>query len=201
MLTLFATIAAMPWLQGFEPAAVADHPTRGVVDELAEWQPIDDQCVAGKYGGLELTSELAPAAGDERVLGSFAQGVVVLGADGHLIARSQAFTCQGSADELVSLAAGDAWIGSPVLALAATSGGKNENTTWLTLYRVAGKGELAPIWSGEVEHHQGHVTTSAVVLVYPGGLLYQSPSGVTQIWRFDPDQHRYINRGAFGPSV
>jgi hypothetical protein len=192
MLTILATLAALPWLQGFSPTAATDHGKRRVVAELAEWLPADDRCTADAYGGLELE------AGGQRVLASFAQGLVVLDQDRHAVARAPAFTCQGSADELVALAAGDAWIGTPVLAVAATSGGRNESTTWLTLYRA---GDLAPLWTGEVEHHEGSVTTTGVVLLYPGGLVYRSPDGTTQMWRFEPDQRRFINRGEFNPSV
>ncbi len=201
MLSLLATIAAMPWLQGFDAAATADRATRSAVDQLAEWQPADDHCAASAYGGLDLTADLTPAAGDEHVLASFTQGIVVLDRDRHLIARAPAFPCQGSADDVLALSVGDAWIGSPVLALAATTGGKNENVTWVTLYRVGDRGELVSMFTGAVERHQGHHTRTGIILLYPGGLLYQTPEGATQLWRFDPGQRRYINRGSFAPNA
>lgn len=201
MLTLLATIASLPWLQGFEPAAVADRPARGVLDELAEWQPADDKCVAAAYGGLELTADVTNAPGDERVLASFTQGIVVLDRDHHAIARAAGFTCQGSSDELEAIAVGDAWIGMPVIALAATSGGRNESSTWLTLYRVGDNGELAPVFAGEVEHHAGRATRTGVVMVFPGGLVYRAPDGKTSVYRYDQDAGRYLDRGAFGPAV
>ena len=168
---MLATLAVLPWLQGFDPAAVTDD--------------------GSGYGTLELVTA------DQRVVASFDDGIQVLDRDDQVIARAPGFTPQGSADEVVALATGDVWIGKPVIALAATSGGHNESTTWLTLYRVE-RGALAPVWSGEVEHHEGHVTRTGVVLVYPGGLLYRSPDGDTQIWRFDPDRKRFINRTTFG---
>jgi hypothetical protein len=189
---MLTVLALLPWLQGFEPTAATEHGRREVVAELAEWQPADDSCTASTYGGLELATDTG------RVLASFTQGLLILDRDRHAIARTPAFTCQGSADELVALAAGDAWIGTPVLALVATAGGHNESTTWLTLYRAS---DLAPLWSGEVEHHEGSVTTTGVIMLYPGGLVYRSPAGGAQVFRFDPDQHRYISRGEFAPAA
>jgi hypothetical protein len=188
MLTLVATLAAMPWLQGFSPSATTVQPSKGAVAELTEWQPAEDQCSASAYGGFELTVD------DQRVLASYTQGIVVLDNNKNAVAHTPPFTCQGSADDIVALQAGDAWIGTPVLAFAATTGGKNESITWLTLYRMS---DLAPVFTGIVERHQGQRTRTGIVLVYPGGLLYQPPTGAPQVWRFDADQHRYINTGEF----
>lgn len=199
MLTTLATIASLPWLQGFEPLAETDHATRGVVDELAEWEPADEHCVANAYGGLELAADLAPGPGDERVLASFSQGVVVLDRDRHAIAHAPGFTCQGSADELVALAAGDAWIGQMLIAAAVTVGGKNESVTWLTLYRLGDDDELVPVFTGAVERHRGHVTRTGIVMVFPGGLVYRQPSGATSVWTYDRDRGRYIDHGGSPP--
>jgi hypothetical protein len=193
MLTLLATIASLPWLQGFEPVAETDHATRGVVDELAEWQPADERCVASAYGGFELV------AGTERVLASFTQGLVVLDRDRHAIAHAPGFTCQGSADELVALAAGDAWIGTPLIAAAVTVGGKNESVTWLTLYRLGDDDELVPVFTGAVERHLGRTTRTGVVMVFPGGLVYRQPSGATSVWTYDHERGRYIDHGGSPP--
>ncbi|MGE5185007.1 MAG: hypothetical protein ACM31C_23220 [Acidobacteriota bacterium] len=201
MLSTLATIAALPWLQGFEPAAVTDRPTRGVLDELAEWQPAEDRCVAAAYGGLEVIADLTPAPGDERVLASFSQGLVVLDRDRHLISRAPGFTCQGSADELEAMAIGDAWIGEPVIALAATAGGHNESVTSLTLYRVGDAGALVPVFTGEVERHVGRATRTGIVMVFPGGLVYRAPNGTTSVWRYDEAAGRYVDRTVFGPVV
>ena len=192
MLTLFAALVAMPWLQGFAPSATTDEPSKAAVAELTEWQPPEEKCSASAYGGFALTVD------DQRVLASYTQGIVVLDKDRNAIAHAPPFTCQGSADEIVALAMGDAWIGTPVLAFAATTGGKNENITWLTLYRAS---DLAPVFTGVVERHEGRRTRTGIVLVYPGGLLYQPPTGGPQLWRYDPDQHRFINTGEFQPNV
>jgi hypothetical protein len=199
MLALVATAAALPWLQGFDATAVTDRTTTDVADELADWEP-SEACPADAYGGLELDADLVPAAGDERVIATFSRGLAVLDRDGHAIASAPGLPCEGSADELLALAAGDAWIGTPVLALAATTGGHRESSTWLTLYRVAGA-DLVPIFSGEVERHAGHTTRTGTVMLFPGGLVYRAPSGEAQIWRYDPEHGRYVNGRTLAPSA
>jgi hypothetical protein len=170
---------ALPWLQGFAPDAVADHPSRAVGAELAAWHEPDDGCVASAYGGLSLE------VGGTRVLASYSQGVFVLDGGGEVVARAPGLACHGSADELVALAHGDAWIGTPLIALAATSGGHAESVTSLTLYRVGEGGALEPVFTGAVERHADHETATGVVTVIPGGLVYRAPDGMTSLWTWD----------------
>lgn len=197
MLPMLVPLAALPWLSGFDATAVADRPSPEVTDALAAWHEIDPACVDAVYGGLELDADLAPAPGTETVLASFSQGVAVLDRDGRLVARAPGFACAGSADELVAVAAGDAWIGHPVIALAATTGGHAESLTWLSLYRVAG-GELVPVFTGVVEEHDGRRTRTGAVLVAPGGLIYQAPAGDTSVWSYDPARGRYVELASSG---
>jgi hypothetical protein len=190
---LVAALAALPWLQGFfSPQGVTEQGSRDVIAELAEWaEPVED-CVASAYGGLSLRDDVSASPGDELVLASYTQGVFVFDRDRQLIAQSQPLPCEGSADELVALAAGDASIGTPVLVLAATSGGRAESVTWLTMYRVADRGELQPIFIGEVERHEGGTTRTGLVTLIPGGLVYRDPEGSTSMWVYDPELGRYI---------
>jgi hypothetical protein len=186
-------IAALPWLQGFfAPVASTEKPAPGITDELSEWRSAGEGCVADAYGGLSLTAELGGGEGEERVLASFSQGVVVLDRDRHMIAQTPGFDCEGSADGLVAMAAGDGGVGAPLLAMAATTGGKNENMTWLALYRVAGSGELQPVFVGEVERHAGHTTRTGTVTLIPGGLVYRAPSGELSLWIYDNARGAYV---------
>jgi hypothetical protein len=199
MMLVLASLAALPWLQGFEPVASSDHGSASVEQDIASLDEDEPApCVSSAYGGLEITADVAPADGDETVLASFTHGVAVLAADHHVIARAPGFPCQGSADELVAVAAGDAMIGAPVIALAASTGGHNENITWLTLYRVNDAGKLTPVFTGLVERHVKHVTRTGVILLFPGGLVYRPPVGNTQIWLYDRDAGRYVEQIALG---
>ncbi len=186
---MLLALVALPWLQGFRPQAVADHPSRAVAQELAEYRSVDDDCVASAYGGLSLD------AGGKRVLASFSQGVFVLDEGKQLVAQIPGFVCNGSADELVGLATGDAFIGTPIIALAATSGGRAESITWLSLYRVGDNGTLEPIFVGTVERHENHETRTGTVTIVPGGLIYRAPEGTTSVWIYDGNH--YVQQGSF----
>ena len=169
---------ALPWLQGFFLATT----------------------VSGNANRIE--ADLADAPGPESIEASYTEGIVVRDAEGHVLAHAPGFEPSGgSADDIDALAIGDAGLGAPVLALAATKGGHNESLTWLTLYRVANSGELQPIFTGEVEHHEGRSTTTGVVTVIPGGLIYQPPGGGSEIWLYDESLGRYVQRDQDRPSV
>jgi hypothetical protein len=190
----FLALAAIPWLQGFfAPEASTEAGTAEVLAELGEWGEADGSCISASYGGLSLTADVSPTVpGEERILASFTQGVVVLDAEDHIVARTPGFDCEGSEDELVALAVGDAGAGEPFVALAATTGGHNETMTWLTLYRVANSGELQPVFIGEVERHVGDTTRTGVVTLVPGGLVYRPPSGAPSVWTYDAELGRYV---------
>lgn len=176
---MLLALAALPWLQGFTPDAVADHPSRAVSAELAEWKKPDESCVASAYGGLTLEGK------GQRVLATYSQGVFVLDSNRHLVAQAPGFECNGSADELIAIAEGNAWVGAPIIALAATSGGRAESVTWLSLYRVGENGKLEPVFTGAVERHGDKQTKTGVVTVVPGGLIYRAPEGPTSLWTWD----------------
>lgn len=190
----------LPWLHNFSPAAEASGASPSVIARMAEWRAADPSCSATVYGGLHLVAEVAEAPGFETVLASFTQGVLVLDARAALLASAPPLGCQGSADELEALAAGDAQIGEPVIALAATAGGHRESATWLVLYRVAG-GVVAPIFAAIVEDHTGDRTRVGEVTLLPGALAYRAPSGVRTLWTYDGDAHRYVAAQGAGPGV
>jgi len=182
----------LPWLLGFAPDAAADHPSPAVAAEVSEWKAPDDRCVATSYGGLAVDR------GDTRIIASYTQGVFVLGKDRHLIARAAGFACAGSADELVGLETGEAWISTPLIALAATTGGRTESVTQLLLYRAGDDGTLVPVFAAPVERHAEHQTRTGTVTVVPGGLIYRAPEGTTSIWTYNGQ--RYVEHGTFPQS-
>jgi len=199
---LLVSLAALPWLQGFfAPTSETEQGSRDVLAELAEWRDPVDDCVASAYGGLEMRADVSANEGEERVLASYTQGVFVLDRDRHLLAQAPGVECAGSSDELVAMAAGDAAIGTPVIALAATTGGRTENVTWLTLYRVADSGELQPVFVGEVERHQGDTARTGVVTLIPGGLVYRDTRGSIGLWLYSSELGRYVELFTGRPNV
>jgi len=199
---LFAQLAALPWLQGFfAPEGVTEQGSREVLTELSEWRDPAEDCVASEYGGLALRANVSAVEGSEKIVASYTQGVFVLDRDRHLLAQSQPFECEGSADELVALAAGDASIGVPLIVLATTSGGRAENVTWLTLYRVANDGVLQPVFVGEVERHEGDTARTGIITLIPGGLVYRDTRGSIGMWLYDAELGRYVELFTSRPNV
>ena len=189
--------SALPWLHNFSPTAETSEATLSVIARMAEWRAADRSCSATAYGGLAIVAEVAPAPGIETVLVSFTQGVLVVDARATVIASAPPLACHGSADELEAIAAGDAQIGEPVIALAVTAGGHRASATWLVLYRVDG-GVLSPIFTRIVEDHTGDRTRVGEVTLLPGALVYRAPSGGRTLWTYDVDQHRYVQLRADG---
>ena len=159
---------------------------------MAEWRVADPSCSAVSHGGFALTAEVAATPGTELVLVSFTQGVLVFDANAALIAMAMPFVCAGSADEIQGIAAGDAHIDDPVIAVAVTTGGHRESETWLLLYRVTG-GVVAPIFEGIVEEQAGDQVRLGEVTLLAGALVYRDPSGVRTVWTYDAAQHRYVS--------
>jgi hypothetical protein len=182
--------AALPWLRNFAATGVSTTATPRVVERMAEWRALDESCSVAAYGGLSITADIGGGRGEEEVLASFTQGVLVVDAAGKLLASATGLECQGSADDVVAIAAGDAHIDGPVIALAVTTGGHRASTTWLVLYRVIG-GVVAPVFSGAVEDHVEGRTRSGEVTLLPGALEYRAPSGKRTLWTYSAERGRY----------
>lgn len=193
-----AASRALPWLHNFAATAVSAEASAQVVDRMARWRAPDPDCSAAAYGGLAIAADVAPAPGTEEILASYTQGVLVLDAGGRVIASAPAPDCQGSADDLEAVAAGDAQLDGPVIALAATGGGHRASSTWLGLYRVV-NGAVAPIFAGMVEDRDGDRTRTGEVTLLPGALLYRAPSGKQTLWVYRREQHRYVEQALVVP--
>jgi len=185
-----APAMSLPWLRNFAATAESSVAAPLVVERMTQWRAADTSCSAAGYGGLSIRADVAGGRGSEEILASFTQGVLVLDAAGKLLASATAPACQGSADELVAVAVGDAHIDGPVIALALTTGGHRAATTWLVLYRVIG-GVVAPVFSGAVEERLGEDVRSGEVTLLPGALVYQAPSGKRTLWSYSAEQGRY----------
>lgn len=181
---------ALPWLHNFAATAESAVATPGVVKRMARWRAPDESCSAAAYGGLMITADVTGGRGREQVLASFTQGVLVLDAGGALVASANAPECQGTADNLEAIAAGDAHIDGPVIALAVTTGGHRASSTWLVLYRVIG-GVVEPVFSGAVEERISDQTRTGAVTLLPGALVYRTPAGTQTMWTYSAEQGRY----------
>jgi hypothetical protein len=189
---------ALPWLHNFAATAESGVAMPGTVARMSRWRPADMDCGGGAYGGLSIVADVAEPRGTEEVLASYTQGVLVVDAAGRLIASATAPVCRGSADAIEAIAAGDAQIGRPVIAMAMTTGGHRESSTWLVLYQVIG-GVVAPVFSAMVEERRDDHSRSGSVTLLPGALMYRAPSGGQTLWTYSDEQQRYIELAMVTP--
>jgi hypothetical protein len=195
----------MPWLHGFPADAFTDEPSAGAAARLREWRDADTDtdadrgCTTTSQGALALVADVSPGPGAETVLASYTSGIVVLDAHGRRLASTPPMTCWGSSDAIESLAAGDLGLGAPVIALAATSGGRAERTTWLLLLVVRGE-RLDTIFAAPVEEWYGPVVSTGEIVLQPGGVLrYRAPDGALGLWGYDRGVGRFVVRRSYRP--
>ncbi len=188
---------AMPWLFGFATTATADGPTEAAERAAAEIASSNDAA----YGAVEMRAELTGGGTPETVLAAYGLGIIVRDAEGHTVARAPAFAPEGSADSIVSLAAGLAGLDTPVLAVAYQHGGHRENQVTLALYRVGDRGVLEPLFSAPIEEHEGSDTRAGSLVLVSSQLSYRGPDGVVTRWRFDPARGRYLELPSSKPRV
>ena len=189
---------ALPWLHNFAATAESGVAMPGTVARMSRWRPADMDCGGATYSGLSIVADVAEPRGTEEVLASYTQGVLVVDSAGRLIASATAPVCRGSADAIEAIAAGDAQIGRPVIAMAMTTGGHRESSTWLVLYQVVG-GVVAPVFSAVVEERRDDHSRSGDVTLLPGALMYRSPSGSQTLWTYSDEQQRYIELAMAAP--
>lgn len=185
---------ALPWLTNLKDVtavAVGDPLITMAMD--AE---VDPSCDETTPVGLALVANVAPAAGPETILASYAHGVMVYGHEGELIASTPGYPCAGSADEIEVLATGTAF-GIPTIAIAVTTGGRREQMTWLGLFRIGQRGRLEPVFAGAVELREDGIVRRGSVTILPNGLLVRDPLGGVGFWVFDDTAGVYLPRGGF----
>ena len=168
----------VPWLHGFDervsstgvdtPGAPADEP--------------NDGCGVAVTRKIELVADVAPSAGRETIVASFQDGISVFDREEHLVSELPGYPCEGSADELDVIAVGRAY-GKPMVAIAATSGGRHETATFIGLFRPGEK--LQPLFTAVVETRSGDTITRGAIYLLPEGLLYQRPGGGFALWRLE----------------
>jgi hypothetical protein len=190
---------SMPWLHGFSASAASDAPTseasRRIASALAT-------AVEDDYGSLELRADLAGDARTETVLASYRLGVAVVDPAGRLVARAPAFDAGGSADDLISLAAGDGQAGAPIIVLAVQTGGHRENAIWVAIYRMTGARTLQQLFHAPIEIHEGSETRTGALTFTRAGVLYRAPGAAAATsWTLDARRGRYVERAPLARSA
>ncbi len=191
-----AARSSLPWLQGFTAEASSDVEAADVSDRLSTIMGTDDE--AG-YGGLELRANVGSGNATRTVLASVHQGIAVLDDRGDVVARAPGIGPEGTADDLVALAAGEGQLDAPVIVLARTVGGHRESTTSLVVYQVGDHGRLDTLFDELVEERDGDHTVTGAVMLAPGALIYRAPHGETSLWQYDRARHRYVRKSALEP--
>jgi hypothetical protein len=189
---------AIPWLHGLSHAVGSDRQSDDVARRIDSWSgfsDVDPECSTGAYPGIEITADVASAAGDETILVSLAHGIVVVDREQQLVTESPGYHCSGgSIDELEAVAAGDAY-GVPTIAIAATSGGRREAATWISLFRIGEDRRLDAAFTGVVELRHGTEVERGAVYLLPNALIYRHPASAPAIWTYNPIARAYLRPG------
>jgi hypothetical protein len=177
----------IPWLHGLDHAVSSTGV--GVPRAPADYN-VEPGCGVAASREVELVVDVARTAGRETIVATYSTGVAVFDHEDHLVMETPGYPCEGSADELDAIAVGDAY-GTPMLALAATSGGRRETQTWVSLFHIGNK-RLDPVFTAVVETRADDTVTSGAIYLIPEGLLYKRPGGSHALWRIDPASKIYV---------
>jgi hypothetical protein len=186
-------------VSGMTDVVATDRVDRAVTAKIARWNDTDVDCADVGYPGIgssgfELVAELSERPGSERVLASFAGGIVILDHDGELVASAPGYRCESSRDDLEGIAVGTAH-GARTLVVVATSGGRAERSTWVSMFRVNER-RLDPVFTGVVEDHRGTRVRRGAIAVRRDELIYTPPGGDPTTLTYDPIARAYLPRGA-----
>lgn len=179
--------ALLPWVQGLSDVSSTDTAMAGEAAELTE----DSLCPAEAQPPLHLTVR------GQTITATYTTGIRVENAEGIEIASSPGYPCFGSADALEGLAVASIF-GEPAIILTMTSGGRNEQWTWIVAYRVGFGGDLDALFAGVVEQRVDGIVRTGSVRFIPGALIYKPPGARDTLWVYDPVVHTYVPRGWFG---
>ncbi|HEY4243211.1 MAG TPA: hypothetical protein VGM88_25540 [Kofleriaceae bacterium] len=180
---------SLPWIRGLAPTGTSDTETQAASERLA---------VAVGASDEEDDAALDVTTPDGAVLASYERGVALLDAHGAVVARAPGFVREGSADDLVALAVGDAQLDRPVIVLAVTSGGHRTSTTSVLVYQQRGR-RLAKLFDEVLEERDGEEIVAGTLAFVPQGLLYRRPNGRLEEWVFDANRDAYVRPAALAP--
>jgi len=186
---------SVPGLYGLTDLVTSDRGSDDATRSLGMWSDSDPDCAASAYPALALVAEVAPHPGPETILGSYANGVVVLDREGQLVAATLGYPCAGSADELEQLVAGNAF-GDRTIGVVGTTGGHRESSTWIGLFRVGFDRRLDPVFTGNIEERRGSEVRRGAISMLPNALVYQRPGSTRKVlYVFDPVGRAYLVPG------
>lgn len=192
---------SLPWLFNLQDTVAVDAGDPDATLSMEFLADTDPSCDDAAYPGLALKTDLGGPAGRETIVASYSHGVLVYGSEGQLVASTPGYPCEGSADDLEVLGFGHAF-GAPTLVLAATTGGRREQLTWLGLYRVGLNGRLEATFAGAIEQREDGIVRRGSVTLLPGALLHRSPDGELTYWIYDSEGGVYVPRGSLnGPEI
>jgi hypothetical protein len=189
---------SMPWLYGLSDVVASDRASDELGRRMADWSDRNDydpRCPPGSAPAIELVADLAPTPGRERIWVSLAHGIAVFDAEGRLVTETPGYACDGSADELEAIAVGDAF-GAPMLAIAATSGGHRQSSTWISLLRVGEDRTLDATFTGSVVERDGTSIEQGAIVLLPNALIYRHPRAKKPtLWIYNPVARAYLVPG------
>jgi hypothetical protein len=174
---------AMPWIGGLATTASGDIETPAAAERLRGAVHVRDDL---GYGAIALPTSFGT------ILASAHQGVAVVDANDHLIARAPGFDVEGSADDLVAVAVGDAQLDKPVIVVAITRGGHRASTTSILVYQLGEHARLDQLLAVPIEEHDGDQTFAGSLTFVAQAVLYRSPHGGLEPWAFDASARRYV---------
>lgn len=181
---------SLPWIHGLSAATVRDTPTSQAAQRIANLLASSTQ---DDYGALELQSDVTGDSRAETILASYSLGIVVSDAAGRVLTRVPGFAAEGSADELLAIASGNAQLGVPVVLAAVQTGGHRETTISLAIYGMIGGATLRQVFFAPIEIHEGDRTAAGSLTFVPAGLLYRAPDAqFTKLWTYDVRSGRYL---------
>jgi hypothetical protein len=185
--------SSTPWPRSMSGLVASDEPSLAASRRLHQYSPRDEEdCGAGAYQAVELVADVALTPGAETILASYANGVVVLDREGHLVASAPGYRCDGSVDEVEALAAGSAF-GDTTIIVVAKTGGHRELSTFVGLFRIGFDKRLDPVFTATVEEHAGSTVRRGAIYMLPDALIYRLPDGRYAFYVFDPVGRIYLD--------
>lgn len=192
IVALGATVAdapppgALPWVHGLGDVRL------GSLVPSAPEPP--EGCGVGAIQTWVVRANVAAAEGTETISASFLDGVTVRDHGGRVLGRLPGSPCEGSADEIVTLAVARL-DGAPVVVVATVRGGRSEAATEVAFYRPGPAHVLDAVFVAVVETWDDDIHAEGAIWLRENRLFFQPPAGGTYEFTFDPVGRSYVPNG------